>query len=110
MSATQTILMVAMVALGTVITRALPFWLFPAGRKTPAYITYLGRVLPLAVMGLLIVYSLKGVSVLNAPHGLPELIAILFIAALHRWKGNMLLSIAGGTILYMVLIQTVFAV
>ena len=97
------------VAAGTQITRWLPFWLFPEGRKPPAWVTDLGKVLPAATMGLLVVYCLKGVSWLSPPHGAPELLAILAVAALHRWKGNVLLSIAGGTILYMLLVQVVFA-
>lgn len=71
--------------------------------------TYLGRVLPAAMMGLLVVYCLKDVTWAAAPHGIPELLAILTVALLHRWKGNVLLSIAGGTVLYMLLVQAVFA-
>ena len=71
--------------------------------------TYLGRVLPAATMGLLVVYCLKGVSWTAAPHGIPELLSVAVVAVLHRWKGNVLLSIAGGTALYMVLVQMVFA-
>lgn len=97
------------VAAGTQITRWLPFWLFPEDRKPPAWVTDLGKVLPAATMGLLVVYCLKGVSWTAPPHGAPELLAILAVAALHRWKGNVLLSIAGGTVLYMVLVQAVFA-
>ena len=97
------------VAAGTQITRWLPFWLFPEDRKPPAWVTDLGKVLPAATMGLLVVYCLKGVTWTAAPHGAPELLAILAVAALHQWKGNVLLSIAGGTILYMVLVQVIFA-
>lgn len=104
----QTIAMILAVAAGTQITRWLPFWLFPENRKPPALVTYLGRVLPTATMGLLIVYCLKDVAWLSAPHGAPELIAIAVVAALHCWKGNVLLSIAGGTAAYMLLVQAVF--
>lgn len=104
----QTVVIFLAVAAGTQITRWLPFWLFPENKKPPAVVTYLGRVLPAAMMGLLVVYCLKGVSWLSAPHGAPELIAIAAVAALHKWKGNVLLSIAGGTVLYMVLVQMVF--
>lgn len=97
------------VAAGTQITRWLPFWLFPEDKKPPAWVMDLGKVLPAATMGLLVVYCLKGVDWTAPPHGAPELLAILAVAALHRWKGNVLLSIAGGTILYMVLVQAVFA-
>ena len=72
-------------------------------------VTYLGRVLPAAVMGLLMVYCLKNVTWTAAPHGIPELLAIFAVVLLHRWRGNVLLSIAGGTALYMALVQLVFA-
>jgi len=104
----QAVLIVAAVSVGTQITRWLPFWLFPENKEPPAVVAYLGKVLPPAMMGLLVVYCLKGVSWLTAPHGAPELIAIAAVALLHRWKGNVLLSIAGGTILYMLLVQAVF--
>ena len=108
MTVTQQIITVAAVVLGTMLTRFLPFFLFPAGRETPRYIQYLGRVLPPAVFGLLVVYCLKNVSILKGSHGIPELIAIAAVVLLHLWKRQMLLSIAGGTVLYMVLVQTVF--
>ena len=106
MTTIQLFLMVLALAAGVQLTRWLPFWLFR--KEPPAIVTYLGRVLPCASMGLLVVYCLKGVSWLAAPHGLPELISIAAVAALHRWKGNVLLSIAGGTALYMVLVQMIF--
>ncbi len=109
LTAFQTLAIILAVAAGTQLTRWLPFWLFPENREPPAVVTYLGRVLPAAMMGLLVVYCLKGVSWLSAPHGAPELLAIAAVAALHRWKGNVLLSIAGGTVLYMLLVQLVFA-
>ena len=104
----QTIILILAVAAGTQLTRWLPFWLFPENKEPPAVVTYLGRVLPAATMGLLVVYCLKGVSWTSAPHGIPELLSVAVVAALHYWKGNVLLSIAGGTALYMVLVQTVF--
>lgn len=104
----QAVLTVAAVVLGTMLTRFLPFLLFPAGRPVPPYIRYLGRVLPYAVIGLLVVYCLKDVSWYDWPHGLPEAISILAILAVHSWKRNMLLSIAAGTLLYMALVQFVF--
>ena len=104
----QTILMILAVAAGTQLTRWLPFWLFPEKKEPPAIVTYLGRVLPAATMGLLVVYCLKSVSWTSAPYGIPELISVAVVAALHHWKGNVLLSIAGGTVLYMVLVQMVF--
>ncbi|HJA13283.1 MAG TPA: branched-chain amino acid transporter permease [Candidatus Mediterraneibacter merdipullorum] len=108
MTLTQQVITVAMVVLGTAVTRFLPFLLFPAGKKTPEYIRYLGRVLPAAVFGLLVIYSLKDVELLSGSHGIPELISIAVVAALHVWKRQMLVSIAGGTVCYMVLVQMVF--
>ncbi len=108
MTLTERIITIAMVVLGTMLTRFLPFLLFPAGKETPKYVHYLGSVLPAAVFGLLVVYSLRGVSVLTGSHGLPELISIAVVAALHLWKKQMLLSIAGGTICYMLLVRFIF--
>ena len=108
MTLTQRILTIAIVVLGTVLTRFLPFLLFPAGKPTPKVITYLGKVLAPAVFGLLVVYCLKNVNLLTGSHGLPELLAIALVVGLHLWKKNTLLSIAVGTALYMVLVQAVF--
>ena len=103
----QQILTIAAVVLGTMTTRFLPFLLFPEGKQPPPFVRYLGTVLPAAVMGLLVIFCLKD-AVFTAWHGLPELLAILAVVLLHRWKKNIFLSIAGGTILYMVLVQQVF--
>lgn len=108
MTLSQQLVTIAMVILGTLLTRFLPFLLFPAGKPTPRYIQYLGTVLPSAVFGLLVVYCLKNVSLFTGTHAVPELIAILAVAGLHLWKRQMLLSIAGGTACYMLLVQTVF--
>lgn len=108
MTLTQQIITVGMVVLGTVLTRFLPFLLFPAGKPTPRYIRYLGAVLPPAVFGLLVVYCLKNVSLFAGSHGIPELISIAAVVGLHVWKHQMLLSIAGGTLCYMLLVQLVF--
>lgn len=108
MTLTQQIITIAMVVLGTMITRFVPFLVFPAGKKTPKYIQYLGYALPGAIFGLLVVYSLKNVSLFSGSHGLPELIAIAVVVGLHLWKKQMLISIAGGTICYMLLVQLVF--
>ncbi len=108
MTVAQHIMTIAAVALGTMLTRFLPFLVFPAGKPTPKYVQYIGKVLPGAVFSLLVVYCLKNVSLLAAPHGLPEAIAIGVVAALHLWKRQMLLSIAGGTLCYMLLVQLVF--
>ena len=103
----QTLAIILAVAAGTQLTRWLPFWLFPENRQPPAAIVYLGRVLPPAMMGLLVVYCLKEVSITVSPFGLPEAIAVAAVAGLHLWRKNMLLSIAGGTVVYMVLVQFV---
>lgn len=89
------------------LTRFIPFVLF-SGRETPKYIRYLGKALPGAIFGMLVVYCLKGVDPMVYSHGLPELIAIALTVALHLWKRQMLLSIAGGTVCYMLLLQFVF--
>ena len=99
---------VTAMAAGTMITRFLPFLLFPRGKKMPRYVEYLGQVLPYATMGLLVVYCLKGIHPFSWPFGLPELIASAAVAAIHAWKKNSLLSIGAGTLLYMVLVQAVF--
>lgn len=108
MTFTEQIITIAMVVLGTLITRFLPFLVFPAGKPTPKFVKYLGRVLPPAVFGMLIIYCLKNVSIFTGSRGIPELIAIAVTAGLHLWKRQMLLSIAGGTIVYMLLVQLVF--
>ncbi|OAH58005.1 MULTISPECIES: branched-chain amino acid transporter permease [Bacillaceae] len=108
MSLAQQIITIAMVVLGTMLTRFLPFILFPAGKPTPEYIKYLGKVLPSAVLGLLVIYCFKDVSFLSGSHGIPEFIAVAVVALLHFWRRQMLLSMAGGTIVYMFLVQLVF--
>lgn len=97
-----------MVVLGTAATRFLPFLIFPAGKQTPKYVQYLGKVLPAAVFGLLVIYCMKDVSILTGSHSIPELISIILVILLHVWKRQMLLSIAGGTVCYMLLVQLVF--
>ena len=108
MTFTQSIITIGIVAFGTMLTRFLPFILFPAGKETPPYIKYLGKILPAAVFGLLVVYCLKNVNILTGTHGLPEFLGIAFVVVLHLWKRQMLLSIAGGTIFYMILVQMIF--
>lgn len=108
MTLPQQIITIGMVVLGTVLTRFLPFLIFPAGKTTPPYIKYLGQVLPSAVFGLLVVYCLKGVSLFSGTHAIPEILSIALVILLHLWKRQMLLSIAGGTICYMLLVQFVF--
>ncbi|MCI6957886.1 MAG: branched-chain amino acid transporter permease [Candidatus Faecousia sp.] len=108
MTLTQQLITILMVILGTMLTRYLPFLLFPGDKPTPKYIQYLGSVLPAAVFGLLVVYCLKNVSFLTGSHGIPELISIAVVVVLHLWKRQMLLSIAGGTVCYMLLVQFLF--
>lgn len=108
MTVSQQIITIGMIVLGTMLTRFLPFLVFRADRPTPKYIQYLGKALPGAVFGLLVVYSLKNVSLLTGTHGIPEAISIAVVVALHLWKRQMLLSIAGGTVCYMLLVQLVF--
>ncbi|CAM4134666.1 branched-chain amino acid transport protein AzlD [Saccharibacillus endophyticus] len=105
MTVSQQIVMIAVVVLGTMATRFLPFLIFPPGRPTPRYVKYLGRVLPAAAIGLLVIYSLKDINLLSSTHGLPELVSVAVVVWLHLWKKNMFLSIAAGTILYMILIR-----
>ncbi|PGM69913.1 branched-chain amino acid transporter AzlD [Bacillus cereus] len=108
MSISQQIITISMVVLGTMLTRFLPFMVFPSDRPTPQYVQYLGRVLPSAVIGLLVIYCFKDVNLFTGSHGIPELIAVALVIVLHLWKRQMLLSIAGGTIIYMVLVQLLF--
>ena len=100
--------LVAVIAVVTLLTRLLPFLLFLGKRQPPAAILYLGRVLPCAIMGMLVVYCLKNVSLTAAPYGTPELLGVLIAAGLHVWKRNTLLSIAVSTVVYMLLVQLVF--
>ena len=108
MTLTQRLVTIGLCALATMLTRFLPFLLFSSRRPTPKYVQYLGRALPPAIFGMLVVYCLKNVSIVSGSHGLPELIAIAVVAALHLWRKQTLLSIAGGTIAYMLLVQLVF--
>lgn len=108
MTVTQQLITIAVVAIGTMLTRFLPFIIFPEGKPTPKYIQYIGKALPPAVFGMLVVYCLKHVTLLAGSHGLPELIAIAVVVLLHLWKRQMLLSIAAGTVCYMLLVQLVF--
>lgn len=108
MTLEQQMITIALCVIGTMATRYLPFLIFSSRKPTPEYIQYLGKALPSAIFGMLVVYCLKNVEILSGSHGLPELISIGVVAALHFWKRQMLVSVAGGTICYMVLVQTVF--
>ena len=100
---------IAIVALVTLVTRALPFFVFGADRPLPPYIRYLNTVLPTAVIAMLVVYCLQGPSLMSAPYGMPELISLAFLTIGHRRYKKMLVSIGGSTALYMILVQKVFA-
>lgn len=107
-STAQLLIFFAIVAFGTLLTRALPFFLFPEHKKIPNYMKYLADILPFTIIGMLVVYCLKDINVTSTPFALPEAISILAIIVLHVWKKNTLLSIGGGALLYMILIQYVF--
>ncbi len=113
MTVSQQIITVALIILGTVITRFTPYIAFPEGRPVPRYIQYLGKVLAPAVFGLLVVYCLRNIDWLTAlsaggTHGIPEILGVTVTALIFLWKRNMLLSMAAGTVLYMFLVQVIF--
>lgn len=107
MTSQQQIITIAILALMTVLTRALPFIIFPAGKPTPKFIQYLGKALPLAVFGMLVVYCLKDVQWLEGMHGIPEVAGIAATALVHVWRRQLFLSMAVGTALYMILIRVI---
>ena len=108
MTTTQILISIALLTLGTMLTRFLPFVIFNEKTQPPKFIQYLGNVLPAAIFSMLVVYCLKNVQLFGGSHGLPEFIAIAITTALHLWKRQMLLSIAGGTVAYMLIVQIVF--
>lgn len=97
---------IAVVAVVTTAIRFLPFVVFR--KETPRIILYMGKVLPYAIMGMLVVYSLKSISFVEGSHGIPEILAVTLVVVLHKWKHNTLLSILVGTLVYMLLVQMVF--
>lgn len=107
-SALHSVLLIIVMAVVTALIRFLPFLLFPEGKQAPKIITYLSGVLPCAVMGMLVVYCLKDITLSAAPFGIPEAVGCAIVAALHVWKRNTLLSIGVGTVCYMLLVQFVF--
>lgn len=108
MTTMQQIITISMVVVATQFTRWIAFLAFPANKPTPKYIKYLAKVLPSAIFGMLVIYCYKNVNLLSENHGIPELLAGAVVVGLQFWKKNMFLSIAAGTILYMILIQVVF--
>jgi Predicted branched-chain amino acid permeases (azaleucine resistance) len=104
----QNVITILIVVLGTMTTRFLPFIIFPSNKTPPRYIQYLGKVLPAAVIGLLVIYCLKDTTFLSGWHGLPEIISISCIVIIYIWKKNALACILLGTIMYMILVQFVF--
>jgi len=102
-------LAILLMAVATALTRFLPFIVFGRGRKPPEVIRYLGRALPPAMLTLLVVYCLRGMDFSAFPFGLSEVIGCAVVAALHLWRGNALISIFGGTAVYMFLVQVAFA-
>ena len=104
----HTVLLIVVISVVTMMLRFLPLWVFGNGKQTPKLIQYLGKVLPYAIMGMLVVFCLKGVSLVSAPFAIPELIACTVVVLLHVWKRNTVVSIVGGTVVYMILVQMVF--
>lgn len=108
MTKNQAFLMILVVAAVTLFTRLIPFVLFGGKRKVPKAVTYLGNILPPAIMATLVVYCLKGADLFSESHGIPEFLSVAVVAALHAWKRNILLSILTGTLCYMFLVQVIF--
>ena len=108
MTLTEQIMTIGICVLTVQFTRLLPFFVFPANLPIPQYIRYLGKVLPPAMFGMLVVYCYKNIDVLTDYHGIPDFLAGIVVLGLHFWKKNMFLSIAVGTLFYMVLVQLVF--
>ena len=108
MTLSQQIITIGLCVGATMLTRFLPFIIFNENRKTPKFIQYIGKYLPAAVFGMLVIYSLKNVNILQGSHGIPEIISISVTIALHLWKRQMLISIAGGTVCYMLLLHFIF--
>lgn len=104
----HSMIIIAVVAAVTILLRFAPFVVFGRNKETPEYIIYISSVLPYAIMGMLVVYCMKDVSISVAPYGIPELIAGAVVVGLHIWKNNTLLSIVVGTVVYMLLIQFIF--
>ncbi len=102
------VLLIAVIAAVTVLLRFMPFLIFNSKVRTPKFVSYLGKVLPFAIMAMLVVFCLKGIYFTKYPYGIPEIIASLAVIGLHAWRRSTLLSITAGTVLYMLLIQFIF--
>ena len=107
-SVTQTIITLLVITVVTFMLRGLPFVIFSGKKEIPKFITYLGKVMPYSVIGMLVVYCFKDVQILSSTYGLPELISVIMIIILHKWRHNLLLSVGAGTVIYMLLVQFVF--
>ncbi|MEE3480849.1 MAG: AzlD domain-containing protein [Lachnospiraceae bacterium] len=105
MTLPQAVLTIALVAAATLLTRFLPYIAFPEGKKIPKYVLYLGKVLAPAVFGLLVIYCLRNTDIVAAPHGLPELISLIAVVLLYKWRHDMVAPLIGGTVCYMILIR-----
>lgn len=103
----RAIIIIAIISVITALLRFIPFLIFRGNKKTPPFIEYLGQVLPFAIIGMLVVYCLKNVSVFSSPYGIPELISIMVVVFAHGWKRNTLLSIISGTLSYVLLVNFV---
>jgi len=108
MNHTHEVLLIVVIALVTILLRFLPFLIFGRKQDVPEIVTYLGKYLPYAMIAMLVIYCLRGVSVTKFPFGMPEWIASALVILVHNWKRNTLLSILSGTIVYMLLVQFVF--
>lgn len=108
MNIEHSILIIAVSALTTLFARALPFVVFGGKKGAPEFVKYLGKVLPCAIMAILVVYCLKDIRLFSGDHGIPEILSVALVAGLHFWKKNTLLSIGAGTVFYMLLVQVIF--
>ena len=103
-----TLTAILIMAVVTFCTRVVPFIFFGKDKSTPKYIEYIGNYLPPAVMAMLIIYCLRNIKLFMFPFGIPEVIGIIIVAILHIWKRNNLISILGGTVIYMIMVQWIF--
>ncbi|MCI8631452.1 MAG: branched-chain amino acid transporter AzlD [Firmicutes bacterium] len=102
----HSLLLIAVIASVTAAIRFMPFAVFR--KEAPSIVIYLGKVLPYAIMGMLLVYCFKNVSLFTGAHGIPEFIAVAFAILMHKWKHSTIISLVGSTAIYMTLVQLVF--